>query len=471
MPLAATTKDASAQTRPRLVLIASSLAVLFAQIDTSVVNLAIRSIDADLHAGISAMQWVVDAYNLIYASFLLTGGTLGDLYGRRRVFVAGIFLFIAGTLVCALAPNAAILIAGRVVSGLGAACMVPMSLVLLTLAFPDRRERAHAMGVWASCNGLAFIIGPMLGGWLVDTIGWRSIFYLILPICAAAITLTYVGVRESAEPAGRRLDLPGQTLAITGLVAFAFAAIEGSHWGWTSPVILGVVMIALAAFALLVFVEARTPGPLLPLEVFARRTFSASLAIAGLMTFGMYALLFIMPLYFQSVRGATPFVTGLDMMPMPIAFFTVSQFAGYLNNRLGPRVVMTSGMLCMGAGALGLAAIGETTSLVLIEAALVVVGIGLGLNTAPVNGVAVAALPPTRSGTASGLLNTTRMVGATLGVAILGALFAAHAGPQALSGADFLAGMRMALTGGGAAELIGAAVAIAFIRKDSLKQA
>jgi EmrB/QacA subfamily drug resistance transporter len=402
---------------------------------------------------------VVDAYNLIYASFLLTGGTLGDLYGRRRVFVAGIFLFIAGTLVCALAPNAAILIAGRVVSGLGAACMVPMSLVLLTLAFPDRRERAHAMGVWASCNGLAFIIGPMLGGWLVDTIGWRSIFYLILPICAAAITLTYVGVRESAEPAGRRLDLPGQTLAITGLVAFAFAAIEGSHWGWTSPVILGVVMIALAAFALLVFVEARTPGPLLPLEVFAR------------MTFGMYALLFIMPLYFQSVRGATPFVTGLDMMPMPIAFFTVSQFAGYLNNRLGPRVVMTSGMLCMGAGALGLAAIGETTSLVLIEAALVVVGIGLGLNTAPVNGVAVAALPPARSGTASGLLNTTRMVGATLGVAILGALFAAHAGPQALSGADFLAGMRMALTGGGAAELIGAAVAIAFIRKDSLKQA
>ena len=277
------------QTRPRLVLVATSLGVLFAQIDTSVVNLAIRSIDADLHAGISAMQWVVDAYNLVYASFLLTGGTLGDLYGRRRVFVTGIFLFIAGTLVCALAPSAAVLIAGRVVSGLGAACMVPMSLVLLTLAFPERRERAHAMGVWASCNGLAFIIGPMLGGWLVDTIGWRSIFYLILPICAAAITLTYVGVRESAEPAGRRLDLPGQTLAITGLVAFAFAAIEGAHWGWTSPVILGVVIIALAAFALLVFVETRTPGPLLPLEFLARPTFSASLAIAGLMTFGMYA--------------------------------------------------------------------------------------------------------------------------------------------------------------------------------------
>ncbi|MGN6573315.1 MAG: MFS transporter [Pseudolabrys sp.] len=456
--------------RPRLVLIATSLGVLFAQIDTSVVNLAIRSIDADLHAGISAMQWVVDAYNLVYASFLLTGGTLGDLYGRRRVFVGGICLFIAGTLVCALAPNASILILGRVVSGLGAAFMVPMSLVLLTLAFPDRRERAHALGVWASCNGLAFIIGPMLGGWLVDTIGWRSIFYMILPICAAAIALTYVAVRESAEPADRRLDLPGQALAITGLVAFAFAAIEGAHWGWTSPVILGAVAAACTAFALLVVVEGRTPGPLLPLEYLTRPVFSAALAIAGLMTFGMYALLFIIPLYFQSVRGLTPFITGLDMMPMPIAFFLVSQFVGHLNNRFGPRMVMTAGMFCMGAGALGLAAIGETTALLPIEIALVVVGIGLGLNTAPVNGVAVAALPPARSGTASGLLNTTRMVGATLGVAILGALFAVHAGPQAANATDFLAGMRMALSGGGAGELVGALVAVAFIRKDSLKQ-
>jgi EmrB/QacA subfamily drug resistance transporter len=468
--MAATSNRTAAQTAPRLVLVASSLAVLFAQIDTSVVNLALKSIASDLHAGISAMQWVVDAYNLVYASLLLTGGTLGDLYGRRRIFVLGIGLFIVGTLVCALAPNAAVLIAGRVVSGLGAAFMVPMSLVLLALAYPDRHERAHAMGVWASCNGLAFIIGPMLGGWLVDTIGWRSIFYLILPICAAALALTYAAVRESAEPAGRRLDLPGQALAIAGLVAFAFAAIEGSQWGWTSPLILGMAAFAVAAYALLVYVEARTPGPLLPLEFLRRPTFSASLACAGLMTFGMYALLFIMPLYFQTVRGTTPFVAGLDLMPMPIAFFVVSQFAGTLNNRLGPRVVMTAGMLCMGLGALTLAFIGEGSSLVLIECALLVVGVGLGLNTAPVNGVAVAALPPARSGTASGMLNTTRMVGATLGVAVLGALFAIHAGPQAAKAGDFLAGLQLALSGGGASELLGALIAFAFLRKDSLKQ-
>jgi MFS transporter, DHA2 family, methylenomycin A resistance protein len=453
---------------PRLVLIATSLGVLFAQIDTSVVNLAVKSIGADLHAGLSDMQWVVDSYNLVYASLLLTAGTLGDLYGRRRIFVLGIALFIVGTLICALAPNAMILIGGRVVSGVGAAFEVPMSLVLLTLAYPGRKDRAHALGVWASCNALAFIIGPMIGGWLVDTVGWRSVFYLILPVCATAVALTYFAVRESAEPEGRALDLPGQALAIVGLTAFAFAAIEGSYWGWDSPLILSLVGVALMASALFVWVEARTPGPLLPLQFLRRPVFSAALAAAGVMTFGIYALLFIMALYFQTIRGASPLMAGLQLLPMPVSFFVVSQFVGHLNNRLGPRIVMTVGMTCMGVGALSLAFIDDKTSFVSIEIALLVIGVGLGLNTAPVNGVAVAALPPERSGTASGVLNTSRMIGATLGVAILGATFAAHAGQDASAGSGFLPGLRTALIGSGVAELIGAAIAFSFIRRDSL---
>lgn len=455
--------------RPWLVLIATSLGVLFAQIDTSVVNLALKSIAADLHAGVSAMQWVIDSYNLVYASLLLTGGTLGDLYGRRRVFILGIALFICGTLVCALAPNAGILIAGRAISGLGAAFEVSMSLVLLTAAFPGRTERAHALGVWASCNGLAFIIGPTLGGWLVGSLGWRSIFYVILPVCAAAWILTLYGTPENSDPKGRRLDLPGQTLAIGGLAAFAFAAIEGSRWGWTSAAILSIAAAAVAAFALFIWVEGRTPGPLMPLSYLRRPVFSAALACAGLMTFGMYALLFLMPLYFQTVRGGSPLVAGLELLPMSVAFVTVSQVVGYLNNRFGPRMVMTAGMICMGGGALALAFIHNATSLAIIEFDLLVVGVGLGLNTAPVNGVAVAALPPERSGTASGLVNTARMVGATLGVAILGALFAAYAGQQATAGDNFLPGLQAAMTGSGASELLGAAVAFAFIRHDSLK--
>lgn len=460
---------ARARTRPRLVLLATSLGVLLAQIDTSVVNLALKSIGADLNAGVSAMQWVIDAYNLVYASLLLTGGTLGDLYGRRLIFVLGIALFAVGTLVCALAPNAAILIGGRVVSGIGAAFELPISLVLLAIAYPDKHERAHALGIWASCNGLAFIIGPTLGGWLVDSIGWRSIFYVTLPVCAAALLLTLRAVGESAEPHGRKLDLPGQALAITGLGAFAFAAIEGSHWGWTSPLILSIVGVAVVALTLFVRVEARTEGPLLPLAFLRQPAFSAALAVAGLMTFGMYALLFIMPLYFQTVRGGSPFIAGLELLPMSVSFVIVSQLTGHLTNRFGPRLVMTAGMACMGVGALLLAFIGPATSLFAIEISLLVVGVGLGLNTAPVNGVAVAALPPARSGTASGVLNTARMVGATLGVAILVSIFAAYAGQQATMGGGFLPGLRAALIGSGAAELLGAVVAFAFIRRDSLQ--
>ena len=452
---------------PRFVLLATSLGVLLAQIDTSVVNLGLKSIAHDLSAGITEMQWVIDAYNVVYATLLLTGGTLGDIYGRRRIFLIGISLFTAGTIICALAPNAAILIVGRAVSGLGAAFALPMSLVLLTLAYPRREERAHAMGIWASCNGLAFIIGPTLGGWLVDSVGWRSIFYMSLPACAAALFLTMYAIEESSEPEGRRLDVPGQVLAIVALGGFAFAAIEGSHWGWTTPLFAVLTGATLAAIAF-VWVEARTPGPLLPLPLLGQPVFSAALAVAGLMTFGMYALLFIMPLYFQTIRGATPLIAGLELLPMSVSFVIVSQLVGYLTNNLGPRIIMTAGMACMGFGALAIAFISENTSLPVIELALVVVGIGLGLNTAPVNGVAVAAVPPARSGTASGVLNTARMVGATMGVAILGSVFAAYAGQQANVVTGFMPGLRAAMMAAGIAELVGALIAVLFIRHDSL---
>ena len=462
-----TTRMNGAVRDPRFVLLATSLGVLLAQIDTSVVNLGLKSIARDLNAGVSEMQWVIDAYNVVYATLLLTGGTLGDSYGRRRIFLLGIALFTAGTIVCALAPSAVVLIAGRAVSGLGAAFALPMSLVLLTLAYPRREERAHAMGIWASCNGLAFIIGPTFGGWLVDSVGWRSIFYMSLPACAAALFLTLYAIEESTEPEGRRLDLPGQILAIIALGGFAFAAIEGSHWGWTTPLF---TLLAAAVFAAVAFVwtEARTPGPLLPLSLLSQPIFSAALAVAGLMTFGMYALLFIMPLYFQTIRGATPFIAGLELLPMSLSFVVVSQLVGYLTNNLGPRIVMAAGMACMGFGALAIAFISETTSLIVVELALFVVGIGLGLNTAPVNGVAVAAVPPARAGTASGVLNTARMVGATMGVAILGSVFAAYAGQQANVVAGFMPGLRAAMIAAGSAELLGAIIAAVVIRRDSL---
>jgi DHA2 family methylenomycin A resistance protein-like MFS transporter len=469
MTLIATHARSSRRAHPVLVLAAMSLGVLVAQIDTSVVSLAVKRIGADLDAGVSQMQWVIDAYNLVYASLLLTGGTLGDLYGRRRIFVLGIALFAAGTIVCALAPNGPVLITGRAISGLGAALELPMSLVLLTLAYPEPKSRAHALGIWASCNGLAFIIGPTLGGFLVDSAGWRSIFYLILPVCAAALLLTFLAVPESAEPRGRKLDVTGQLLAIAALGGLAFAAIEGSHWGWLSPVILSIVALAFGAGVAFFILEARLTGGMVPVELFRHRVFSSALAVAALMTFGMYALLFLMPLYFQTVRGASALTAGLQMLPMSVSFLVVSQLSGALSNAIGPRAIMTAGMACMGVGAVLLAFVEADTGFWLIALALVIVGIGLGLNTSPVNGVAVAAVPKARSGTASGLLNTGRMIGATMGIAILGALFAAFAGQDASAGEGFLPGLRAAMLVGGGAELLGALIAFAFIESGSLR--
>jgi DHA2 family methylenomycin A resistance protein-like MFS transporter len=448
--------------RRGLVLLATSLGVLIAQVDTSVVTLAVKRIGADFGATVSGLQWTIDLYNLVYASFLLTGGALGDLYGRRRVFVAGIGLFALGSLVCAAAPDTATLLAGRAITGLGAALELPMSLVLLALAYPEPKERQHALGIWASCNGLAFIVGPTLGGLLVETAGWRSIFYLILPLCAWALLLAWRAVPESAAPGKRRLDLPGQAAAIAALGGFAFAAIEGAHLGWRSAPVAAAAALGIAGSIGFVAPERRSTHGLVPLALFRSRPFSASLAIAAAMTFGMYALLFLVPLYLQNVRGDGPLMAGARLLPLSVAFVVVSQLAGRIVPAIGARAAMACGMAAMGAGELALAFASSSTSPWLLAAWLAVVGVGLGLNTAPVNHVAVASVPSERSGTASGLLNTARMVGATLGVAFLGAVFAHFAGQEAARQA-FLPGFRAALGIGGAVELAGAIVAIAFV--------
>jgi EmrB/QacA subfamily drug resistance transporter len=453
-----------------LILLTMSLGVLIAQIDTSVVNLAVKQIGAKLDAGVTALQWVVDAYNLVYASLLLTAGTLADLYGRRRVFALGIAAFTLGSLICGLAPNATVLIAGRAVAGLGAALEVPTSLAILTIAYPDSRERTRALGLWASCNGLAFIIGPTIGGVLVDAVGWRSIFWLVIPLCAATLALTATCVPESKDPKGRRLDLFGQALAIAALGALSLAVIQGPHWGWTSPASVLSFAVSVVAASLFLRRQANADGALVPLSMLRNRVFSASLGVALAMTFGMYAMLFLTPLYLQSARGDGALLTGIELLPLSVTYVVVSQLSGKIANDFGPRLPMTAGMAMMGTGLFMLALITLSDSLLLIEAAMVVIGCGLGLNTAPVNAVAVANASASRSGTASGLLNTARMIGATLGIAVLGAVFAMFAGGVG-EGSDIVAGLAPAYVGGGIVEMIGAAAAFVFIRRDSLHPA
>jgi EmrB/QacA subfamily drug resistance transporter len=464
-----TRHSAAQNARSDFILWTMCLGVLIAQIDTAVVNLAVRAIGADLRLDVSALQWVVDAYNLVYAGLLLTAGMLGDRYGHRRIFVAGMIVFALGSLICGLAPGGGALIAGRAVAGLGAALELPASLAILSVVYGDAAKRAHAIGVWASCYGLAMIIGPTAGGLLVDTVGWRSIFLLILPFCALAVALALRLVPDTADRADRPLDPAGQTLAIAALGALSFTMIEGPSWRWTSLAFFAGLAIALAAALAFVRTQAGNPRALVPLELFAHRPFSASMAVAGLMTFGMYAMLFLVPLYLQVVRGASAFIAGLELIPMSLIFLLVSQRSGAIATALGPRRVMAAGMALMGAGLLLLAGIAPDSGIGSIELALIVIGIGLGLNAGPVVAVAVASVPAARSGMASGLVNTARMVGATVGVAVLGAVFAAHAGQHAAA-ARFIGGLHLAFSGGAAAEFLGALLALAFIRRDSLQR-
>ena len=454
----------SSDTRRPLILLTMCLGILIAQVDTSVVNLALAPIGEALGAPVSVLQWVIDAYNLVYASLLLMAGTLADLYGRRRIFALGVGIFILGSLICGFAPGEGIVIAGRAVSGLGAALLVPTSLAILAVTYEDARERSHAIGIWASCYGVALAIGPSVGGLLVGATGWRSIFLMVVPFALAALALTLRALPESSDPEGRHLDLPGQTLAIIVLALMTLAAIEGPHW--SSYTTLSCVLGAVVAAAAFMIVEARTEGALLPLAILRRRGLAVAMAVASLMTFGIYGMLFLVPLYLQQAMGASVIAAGLDLLPLSILYVVVSHRSGRLATRFGARAAMTAGMGLLGIGLSLLSFATAGTSLCTIELDLAILGVGLGLNTGPVNSVAVASVRPARSGTASGLLNTARMVGATLGVAIMGAVFAHHAG-QGSPGA-LVAGLQSALRIGGAGELLGAAIAFAGVRGDAL---
>jgi DHA2 family methylenomycin A resistance protein-like MFS transporter len=456
-----------------LVLFTTCLAVFIAQLDTSVVNLALKHIGASLSATVSQLQWVVAAYNLVYASFLLTAGILGDRFGHRSTLLTGFALFGAGSLLCGLAPEVWSLIAGRAITGLGAAFVIPASLAILSSAYPDHKERAYAIGVWASCNGLAWVFGPAAGGLVVDYLSWRGIFLVIVPVSVLGCLLGLRYIPESFGGRKRGLDLAGQVLAVLALGGLSFGFIEAPHRGWSSFPILSSLVLALVAALAFVAVERHAKDPLVPGFLFRKIRFPAALLVAMAMTFAMYATMFLLPLYLQTIRHNTAFLTGIQMLPMSVAFFFVSQASGKLAVRFGPRAMMVAGTFAMGAGLFLLSFLNAEISnanLALIESAMVLIGVGLGLNTGPVVSVAVSAAPESHAGTASGILNTARIVGATLGVAVLVAIYAAKASQSAASPAEIVEGFRYAMWGGVLSELMGTVVALLFIRKNALER-
>jgi len=415
------------------------LAVLIAQIDTAVVNLAIHPIGQYFAADVGPLQWVVDSYNLLYAVLLLTG-LLADLYGRRLVFVAGAAIFTIASLICAAAPSIAILIAGRALAGVGAALLLPASLAIIRVLWRDPAARGRALGVWAGCNGVAFVIGPLVGGLLVSAFGWRSIFLVVVPLGAAAVALALALIPESADREDRRFDGVAQALGALALGAFAFAAIESQ----TTPfAALAALVISVVAFVVFLRTEAKVGAQaLMPLDLFGSRAFRGAMTATAGMTFGMYGAIFLTPLTWQSEGLFSAIGAGLGLAPMALIYVALSPFSGALTEKFGARAMTSGGVAVIGCGLLTIALSAHPAPIVGPGFGLFLTGIGMGLATGPLNAVAVGSVAPARSGTASALINVARMMGATLGVAVLGAIFKfAQGGTLGLAVATLVGGL------------------------------
>ncbi|OIQ98990.1 multidrug resistance protein Stp [mine drainage metagenome] len=367
--------------RRRLTLVTLCMAVLIAQVDTSVVNLAIRPIGVYFTAGVAALQWVVDGYNLVYAALLLTGGLLADLLGRRIIFMVGAAVFTAASLLCAFAPTVSLLIGGRALAGLGAALLLPASLAIIRVVWPDHVERGRVLGIWAGCNGLALAIGPTLGGLLIGQFGWRSIFLVVVPLGLAAFALALPAIPESSARQERHFDAPGQILGALALGGLALAAIEMNAATLTALIALAV---AIPALLLFIAVESqRGAAALVPLAMFRARGFLGAVTATAGMTFGMYGVLFLLPLTWQSSGILDPLGVGLALMPMALVFVLVSPFSGTLSRRFGVHSMTSGGVALIGFGLLILSVSAGWKSILADETGLILTGLGMGLATRP----------------------------------------------------------------------------------------
>jgi MFS transporter, DHA2 family, methylenomycin A resistance protein len=405
-----------------LTLAAMSLGYGVVQLDVTIVNTALSSIGDSLGGGVAELQWVMSAYTIAFAAFILTAGALGDRVGAKRVFMAGFALFIAASLACGLAPNAWSLIAARAVQGLGAAILVPNSLALLSHAYPDDTSRGRAVGIWAAGASLTLTAGPLVGGSLIALVGWRWIFFVNLPIGLLGLWLTWRFADETTRAPQRELDLPGQVAAIAALGCLAGAIIEGGAIGWRNPfVISGFVASAVVAM-LFVLRERHATQPMLPLTLFANRMFSVTASVGLLVNVAFYGLIFVFSLYFQRINNWSPFITGLAFLPMLGAVLPINLVAPRLAERIGAPQTIALGSCIAAAGSLGLLTVAPGTSYWAVGPQLVALGGGLGLLVPPLTSTLLGSVDKSRSGIAAGVLNSTRQTGSVLGVALFGSL-------------------------------------------------
>ena len=435
--------------RPMLwTLVITSAALFMASLDNLVVTTALPSIREHLHAGLAGLQWTVNAYTLTFAVLLLTGATLGERYGRRRLFVAGLALFTAGSAAAALAPGIGWLIAARAVQGVGAAVLMPLTLTLLSAAVPPAR-RGLALGVWGAVGGLAIAMGPLVGGAVVEGASWQWIFWLNVPIGLALLPFARTRLTESYGPA-TRLDLPGVALASAGLLGLVFGVVRGNDHGWTSLTVLPPMIIGALLLAGFVAWELRASEPMLPLRLFRSRGFTMTNIASLLMFFGMFGSIFLLAQFLQTVQHYSPLQAGLRTLPWTAMPVIVAPIAGSLSDRIGARPLLATGLALQAIGLGWLAAVASpTVPYPALIPAFIVSGVGMSLFFAPVANAVLSSVRRDQEGIASGANNAIRELGGVFGIAVLGAVFSARGGYT--SSAAFTSGMSAAVWAGAAA--------------------
>ena len=405
----------------RLLVLAVCCSSLFiVGLDVTVLNVALPSIQHDLHAPVSGLQWTLDAYTLVVASFLILAGSTGDRVGRRRTFQVGLATFTLGSLLCSLAPGLGWLIAFRAVQAIGGSMLNPVALSIIANTFTDDRERARALGVWGAVFGLSMALGPVLGGVLVATVGWRGIFWVNIPVGIAAIVLTALVVPESRAARPRRVDPVGQVLIIAMLASLTYAIIEGPRLGWGSPVILGLFALAVLAAAALGIYEPRRQEPLLDLRFFRSAPFTGAVLIAISAFAALAGFLFLSTLYLQDVRQLSPLHAGLYTLPMAAMTVLAAPLSGRITGQRGPRVPLLVAGVMMTVSALMLSGVTAATSVGWLILAYIAFGIGNGLVNPPIGNTAVSGMPVAQAGVAAAVASTSRQVGSSLGVALAG---------------------------------------------------
>src|SRR5215208_3105578 len=437
--------SATQEQNPWLILLVLCGAIFMLLLDTTIVNVAQQKIKEGLNADLSQIQWILDSYILAFAVLMLSFGRIGDIYGRKKMFVTGMAVFIAASALCGISgliadllgiPGATALIAARVLQGMGGALMMPQTLSLITVAFPPQK-RGAAMGVWGSVVALGAVLGPLLGGYIVTHYPWEWIFLINIPVGIVAILSTLTIVPESGDPfASGKLDWGGLLFSAAAIFTLVYALIEGPRFGWTSPQTLGLLLVSVVVFTIFVWWERRVADPMVKLELFRIRNFWVASVIGLAVPFGLFGLFFPMTIFLQGALGMSPLEAGLTMMPMSLMLMFVAPLSGRLSDRIGARWILTTGITLVTVGILLMTSqVSTTTNWRTLLPALVITGTGMGMTFAPMTAAAMSQVPPRISGSASGILNTSRNIGQLLGIAVLGSVLQSRLGLHA--GSEF----------------------------------